>query len=668
MQRGILRVLALAMLVVFLAACGTKPSTSTPQGQTPAAGDQKPAQQQPATQGGTGGGVQPSGDVKPNVANDPFKDKVAAGQLPSLDKRLPDNPAVIGVRDAIGTYGGTITTVADGADPGSIKMWLYDPPVRWKEDYTGYEPGLAEKFEWSSDGKTITYTLRKGLKWSDGQPFTSEDFRFWWEDLANYPDSGILPPWWARNADGSPMEFKVLSETEFQFIFAEPNWIQPYILAQGFWEFEAIMKPKHYLSQFHPKYNSQHTDFVKLREMDAWLRNPDYPTPFAWVTSEYQDGERIVLERNPYYWKLDPQGNQLPYIDKIVVLRVDDEEVRLLKTLQGELDFVVRDFSPRNFSTVKRNEDRGNYVVYSWTNGAGSWPGILINQDHVGDPHMRELLRDKNFRRALSMAFDRENVNEAIWSGLGTVQQGTISKESPHFADPAGQKLFQQWQQAWAEYAPEASGKLLDEMGLKKGADGFRTRTDGKPLEIVIDITGWGGRGENAETAELMKNDLAAVGIKAVLRDIPDSETDVRFKSAEWMLSFAHKAELDLWTYPDWVFTVRGNRNWPMQGTWIETGGASGEQPYDGSSAQVLNSLYLKGRELPTEAERHKVVHEAVQYILDEGPFDIGFVGGIPMPVIARKNMKNVPPTGVLGPWAPGTPGNLNIITMFYGN
>lgn len=671
MRKLTFRGLALAMVVLFLAACQSQPAKTTqpPPAQPAQAQPTQPAQTQTQTQTAAPAtkGIQPAGDVKPNPATDPVKKDVDAGRLPPLDRRLPEKPMAIGVREAIGTYGGTINTYHFGADGGMLKMWLYDPPVRWKEDYTGFEPGLAEKWEFTDDGKTVTFTFRKGVKWSDGQPFTTADLVFWWEDLANVKDSGYSPPWWSRHKDGSTMQVKALNENQIQFIFKEPNWNVPYVLAQGFWEWDALMKPKHFLSKFHPKYNPEHKDFVKLREMDDYIRTPGYPTLYGWVTTDYKAGERIVLERNPYYWKIDPQGNQLPYVDKIVSVELQDDQVAVLKALKGEFDLTVRRMHPKNISTLKKNEDRGNYRVVLWTNGAGGWPGMLVNQDYVGDAYIRDLLRNKKFRQALSLAIDRENVNEAVWSGMGVVQQGTVSKESWHFQDEAGKNLFRQWQQSYAKYDPDAANKLLDEVGLnRKDAHGFRLRPDGKPFELWIDVTDWGSRPVNAETASLLIKDFGNVGIKVQLKDVQDAETGPRFDSAEWMLSFAHAAEIDLWTYPDWVFTVRGNRAWPLQGRWYESGGEKGEKPFDGSPAQKLNELYHKGLGVKDIAARHPIVHEAVRLLLDEGPFYIGITGGIPEPVIARKTLKNLAEVGVLGPWAPGTPGNTNFTTLFF--
>jgi len=672
---GIIAIIAIIAVIVMVAIPREQPVVDEPVEEEPVAEEpaeeepveEEPVAEEPVAEEPEDGRIEPGDNVVPNLANDPLQARVDAGELPPLNERLPTNPLLVGLREAVGNYGGELLTWYDGAGAWILRMWVIEPLVRWKEDYSGYEPGLAESFEWSEDGRVITYTLREGLKWSDGHPFTTEDIRFWWEDLATYPDSGYLPPWWAFNADETPMEVTIISETQFSFTFKEPNWIQPYILAQGFWEWEALKKPMHYLSQFHPKYNTEFTDFVRLRELDNWIINPDFPTHNAWTTVQYDPGVRLVLERNPYYWKLDPEGNQLPYLDRIVALRIDEEETRVLRALAGEFDLSIRGIHPRNIPTLLRNQERGNYNLINWTDAAGGWPGMLVNQDHVGDAYIRELLRDKRFRRAISVAIDREVINEAIWGGMGIVQQGTISAESPHFATPEGQELFKQWQESYSQWDPDLANQLLDDIGLtQRDANGFRLRPDGTALTVVIDITGWGGRATNAETAELVRRDLAVVGLNAELRDIPPPEEGVRFNGAEWMLSFAHAAELDLWTYPDWLFTVRGNRAWPLQGRWFETGGAEGEEPFEGSSAQILNDMYRRGLTLPNIDDRHAVVHEAVRYLLEEGPFYIGFTGGIPQPVLARPGLMNVPQYGVLGPWAPGSPSNLNISTLFW--
>lgn len=620
----------------------------------------------PASGQGAELAVPVTANVTPNLASDPLKADVDAGKLPSLDKRLPENPLVVGLREGVGTYGGTLNTAIFPPE-GYFQALLYDPPVRWKADYSGYEPGWAEKWEYSSDNRVVTFTIRKGLKWSDGEPFTTGDIMFAWEDLALYPDSGYLPRGWMRNADGSPMEVTAQSEDVFSFTFNEPRGTISDQLAQGYWENAFWMKPKHFLSQFHPKYNSENKDFSQLLAADNYVNTPGYPSLVAWVTTEYQAGQRISMARNPYYWKIDPEGNQLPYADNLVAQYVDDDQVRLLKTLQGEFDVLWRGIAALNLPTLLKNQERGNYQVVQYKQGSGAWPAILVNQNFVGDEYIRTLLRDKRFRQALSMAIDRDNINESVWLGMGTPQQGTITQESPHFASPDGQQLFAEWQQAYAAYDPDKAMQLLDEVGLtNKDGDGFRLGQNGEPLEVTLDITSGGGiRQVNSDTAQIVRTDWGTVGIKANVIDTPPAQEGVRAESAEWMFSFAQAAELDLWTFPDWVFPTSNSRMWPRVGAWFLSGRQDGEAPAEGSPEDQLLRLYLDGLKIRDFNERNKLIFEAIRIHIDQGPFYIGTVGGLPSIAISRPTLRNYPPMGIIGPSAAGTPGNLDITTIY---
>jgi peptide/nickel transport system substrate-binding protein len=237
---------------------------------------------------------------------------VTAGTLPAVAERLPNPQDIMVVEgvDGIGEYGGTWHYVSWAGDIPNVKMVLYDPPIRWKPDYSGYEPGLAKKIEISEDGTQVTWHFREGVKWSDGQPFTMEDLRFWWEDMAKNADFKVVQvPWWGFNADGEPMEVTFPDDYTMVMKWDSAHYITPTILAQGFWEWEPLMTPAHYLKQFHPSY----TDGATYEELEAkrkWWENPDFPTLFAWSVSEYIPAERTVLSRNPYYWKVDTEGNQ----------------------------------------------------------------------------------------------------------------------------------------------------------------------------------------------------------------------------------------------------------------------------------------------------------------------------------------------------------------------
>lgn len=592
---------------------------------------------------------------------------VKKGELPPVDERLPKDVQVIETVDGIGQYGGTWYDVTWDATVPNIKMILYDPPIRWKPDYTGYEPGLFKSYEWSSDGTEVTYKLREGTKWSDGEPFTINDLRFWWEDLAVNEDYKIIVvPWWGHNSDGSNMEVTFPDDFTMIMKWDKAQWITPFIMAQGFWEWEPMMKPRHYLEQFHPKYNSS-SDYDKLQLADKWWENPDYPVLFAWKTESYTPAERAIYVRNPYYWKVDPEGNQLPYIDRMDVAIVADEQVRLLETAGGKYNAAFRGSNnPTDIPVLLEQADKNNFEVRTdWVNGAGGWPCWLINQDLTDESldnweEIGDVLRDKNFRKGISHAMNRQRLIDVAWGGIGTPQQATISPQAWHFASPAGRKVFEEWAAADASYDVDMANEMLDAAGLKDGdGDGMRDLPSGAPFELILDLTDWGGERMSTQATESFAADLKDVGIKTIIKNVIGTpEQQLRQDEGLYMLRNCHASEVDIWTYPDWIFPLRNNRAWPMEGLWRSSGGKEGWEPKPDSPAAKLQAIYDKGLAEPDVEKRHELVWEAIKVHIEEGPFTLGAAGDQPMPVVIAKNFCNVPKTGVLGPWAPGSPGN----------
>jgi peptide/nickel transport system substrate-binding protein len=592
---------------------------------------------------------------------------VAAGELPPVDERLPVDVQVVTPVEGVGKYGGTWYNVTWAADIPNIKMILYDPPIRWKPDYTGYEPGLAKSFEWSDDGTQVTLKFREGVKWSDGEPFTMDDLKFWWEDLALNDDYKVIqPPWWGFKSDGSPMDVEFPDDYTMVMTWDKPQWITPYILAQGYWEWEPLQKPRHYLEQFHPNYNDGGS-YEDLELKSKWWENPDHPVLFAWRTSQYTPGERAVYERNPYYWKVDTEGNQLPYIDKLDIAIVPDAEVRILELSQGKYTASFRGTDdPTQIPFLREHAEENGYIVKtSWVNGAGGWPCWLINQDFVDDSidnweEIQGVLRDVNFRKGISHAMNRERLIDVAWGGIGTPQQATISPQSWHFASPEGQEVFKRWQQADAEYDVDLANEMLDAAGLLDAdGDGFRDLPSGAPFTLIMDLGDWGGVRVSTDGTESFAGDLEAVGIKTLINSLFDTpDWDLRQREGLYMLRNCHASEVDIWTYPDWIFPLRDNRAWPMEGKWRQTGGEEGIEPEPGSPAARLQEIYDRGLAEPDIDKRHELVWEAIDIHIEEGPFTLGAAGDQPMPVVLSENFRGVQEVGVLGPWAPGSPGN----------
>ncbi|MBV7327708.1 ABC transporter substrate-binding protein [Chloroflexi bacterium TSY] len=667
MKRRLSTLLGLLLVAsLVLAACGG--------GAAPAADEAAPAADDSSSEqtASTSDSSEPATPPSEFSEAPMLAEMVAAGDLPPVDERLPVDMDVVTPYGDIGKYGGTWNNMTWCTNNMcNIRMILYDPPIRWRDDYTGYEPGLAKAYEWSEDGTEVTLHFREGVKWSDGEPFTMDDLKFWWEDIATNDDfKFIQPPWWGFKSDGEPMDVEFPDDYTMVMRWDTPQWITPFILAQGFWEWEPLMKPRHYLEQFHPTYNED-ADYDLLEDNILWYQNPDHPTLYAWTLESYTPGERWILVRNPYYWKVDTAGNQLPYIDRIDVELIEDEEVAALAVAQGKFDATFRGArDPLKIPLLMEQAEANDFTVDTdWVNGAGAWPCWLINQDYVGDgddPDMdaeiRELFRSVEFRKGLSVAMDRERLIDVAWDGIGIPQQSTISPQAWHFTSEEGRKVFEEWAAADAEHDPELAMERFDAAGLTdQDGDGWRDLPSGKPFELILDLGDWGGQIVSINGTESFAKDLEAVGIKTLVNNlINQPDWSLRQKEALYMLRNCHASELDIWTYPDWIFPLRDNRAWPLQGKWRQTGGEEGEEPLADSPAARLQAIYDAGLAEPDEEKRHELVWQAIRIHIEEGPFTLGAAGDQPMPVVYKNYFKNIPDTGVLGPWAPGSPGNLH--------
>jgi peptide/nickel transport system substrate-binding protein len=400
------------------------------------------------------------------------------------------------------------------------------------------------------------------------------------------------------------------------------------------------------------------------------------------------DGQLYTFTRNPYYWRVDTEGNQLPYIDAIQVEIVADEQTRILNCSQGKYDTAFRICGgPNEIPFLSENAASGGYhFLEHYMNGAGAWPGYMVNQDYVegGNNYpddtpekaaeIRTLLRDSRFRQALSIGFDRARVIDVAWGGIGEAKGMTISPQSWHFAGTDGQAAYKEWAEAFTQFDAEAANAMLDEIGMTKGADGFRSLPSGEPFTMTLDISDWGGSLKlQVDAAEEMKKQWETnLGIKVEIKNLQGQpELDSRTNEGFYMIRGAHIAEIDILTYPDWMFPVVNRYFFPLEGRWYARGGDActdepaegnaypcGLKPEDGSPAQKLQELYNKARDTGTIEDRHKVVWEAIDVFATEGPFVIGVAGDQPMPIIVKDYMRNIVDFGVVGPWAPATPGN----------
>lgn len=599
-------------------------------------------------------------------------EKASSGALPPLKDRLPipEDIMVLEPVETVGQYGGTLRIMHNNPTMDSLRQIVNDPGVRWNRDFSDYVPGAFKSWAFNDDGTEITFQMRKGMKWSDGTDFTSDDIAYYWNDLAGNKDFGDVPlPYWGFTGKEFTTKLIVNDPYSFTVKFAQPNWNFPYLLANGYAGFDPMMTPKHYLSQFDPNYNKAVADYDQLRNHLHWYTTPGYPTIFAWTVTSYEPGVRVVLSRNPFYWKTDSAGNQLPYIDTVISSEISDPEVQLLKVISGEIDLQARTMpNPRNVPTVIENQEKGGYRwLDGWRSGAGGWPCIIVNQTYTGGDYLRGLLQSDTFRQALSWGIDRDEINEAVWNGMGVPQQGTISKESWHFKSDAGQALLKDWQTAYADYDPDQANALLDGMGLtNKNGDGIRIGEDGNPIQLRIDISDWGVLKVNQDTADLLKEHWSRIGIDVLVNQPTQAEFDEMTRNGKFMLMTGRAGEMDLWTFPDWVFvTGNASRMFSQYSEWYRTGGSSGEEP--SGPGKELHELYLKGIGLPSREEREKIIEQAIRIHIDQGPFFIGIAGDVPMPSIANVKLHNIPNYAVIVPAAVGGIGTTDPTQYFFG-
>lgn len=592
-----------------------------------------------------------------------LKALVEEGKLPPVAERLPvaEDLYIVEPYEEVGQYGGTWRMVDTGPDMGPWNMInAVEPFVRWNkvgDGYEGFKPGLAKGWEYSEDGRSMVLYLREGVRWSDGHPFTADDIMFWWDDLMTNDDYGFeLPPRWARR-QGELMSVEKVDDYTVRFGFVAPYYTFHTAIAQGFWENVGYLAPKHYLKQFHPEYNRDAGDYQKLREVRTNTHlNPDYPVLYAWRTVSWDASKGVlVAERNPYYWKVDTSGNQLPYIDTVEVTIIQDDSLIPLKAIAGELDAQFRPFDLKDASLLMENREKGDYRILRWAVGDGGATVFYVNWD-IEDPQLRSVFRNQDFRIALSLALDREKICEIVWGGLATPAQATMGRYLIHYQGVEGsEKFHEEWTSTYAEYDPERAKELLDRAGLVDvDGDGWRELPDGSPFQLLLDI-----QAENITGIDgmaLIAEDLKAVGLNAIVNSIGPELWGTRAQTGEFQFQgWATAGDIDLINYPDNVFPIGNTRFHPLTGLWHQTGGAKGEAP-TGPMKELLD-LYEEALGIEDEIERNKVILEACRIHIDEGPFAIGAGYDLPAVVLVRNNFRNVPEAGITGPWAIGEPG-----------
>ena len=597
---------------------------------------------------------------------------VAGGELPPVDERLPAEPLVIETVEEIGQYGGTWRLVDNNDSNGWTQMTMnVEPFLKWNRDVNGFRPNIVTSWEWNDEATELTVNFRHGIKWSDGDPMTVDDYLFWWNDMVLDEDVPVNAPF-GTTVRGELMSVEKIDDYTLHFSFPHSNPLFMEYKSRGAYHSSIHIVPEHYMRQFHPAYSDAEdaTELVNRYNFGSRMHYPDKPTISAWMTVDYVASQRLVLERNPFYWKVDPEGNQLPYIDRldVEIPQGSATELVALKGIAGELDMQVRDVNLLDVPLVLENQEAGDYRVIMWSRGDYAWPWIIPMYDYP-DEDILDLMYMKEFRQAMSHAINRDRINEITSLGLATARQFSLSAESPEFQTPEGQEFYQEWAASYASYDPDLAGQLLDSIGVVDAdGDGWRDRPDGSALELIVDIpaadTG------SIDRMDLVKEDWEAVGLKTVLNIIAGELVSARHLAGEIMIrawgsaaAWGLVSAATVWTPIEGVtYSVGGARI----GDYYNSGGERGVAPRPGSMLEQLQDAYTELISIVDPDEREAKLLEAYQIHIDEGPITIGTIGEHPSPVIVKNNFRNVQDFGLVAGWDLAFPGTADPEQFFF--
>jgi peptide/nickel transport system substrate-binding protein len=595
-----------------------------------------------------------------------FAEKVAKHEMPAIAARVPEEPLVVGPGQSgrkIGRYGGEIVTLVPKArDIRYLSVYAYTRLVGYDEALE-LQPDLLENVA-VEDERVFTFTLRAGHRWSDGEPFTTEDFRYYWEDVAQNPElsPGGIPDFML--VGGKPPQFEILDARTVRYTWDRPN---PRFLPQLAGAVDpGIFRPSHYLKRFHAKYSDRAKldELAKKQKLKSWAAlhnrmddmkeqsNPDLPTLQPWHVTNAAPATRFVFERKPYYHRIDAQGHQLPYVDRII-MDVASAGLIAAKANAGEADLLFRGIAMHDIPILKEGEKAQGYKTLLWRYARGSELALYPNLNTV-DPVWRALNRDVRFRRALSLGIDRKTLNNALLFGLGTEGNNTVVAESPLFAP--------ELRTAWATYDPKEASRLLDEMGLhKRDSAGIRILPDGRELEIIVETDGESTLIVDGLT--LIGEFWREIGVKLFIK--PQDRAVLRNRSFAGLTVMVAAQGLDnamptpIMPPAELAPMLQDNYSWPKWGQFVETKGKQGEE-VDLPAAERLMSLYETWMNTGNKSVQAHVWSEMLANHA-ENQWVIGTVSGALHPIVVRNGLENLPakaiyswePTAMIGIYRP---------------
>ena len=579
--------------------------------------------------------------------------KVAAGELPSVEERLPEEPKVIEPIEEIGQYGGVMQLVT------GVRYVCYTMFEGINQKIAGFTldgkeiiPNVAKGWDLSEDYKTYTLYLRKGMKWSDGEPFTADDILFWYQDIIlNDELTPVKPKQWMPG--GEPMKVKKIDDYTIQLEFSVPHLTVIEVMSG----YVLCAYPKHYVKKYHIKYNAKADEIAREEGYDHWWQafqwhsadptlgedgeDLNRPTVKPWVLKKVDAAQNRYYERNPYYWKVDTAGNQLPYIDEVTLMSVATSEIVALKAMSGEITTAALGLDFSDYPVYKKNEEKGGYKICLYEpTGTGSAFSYAFNYTHK-DPVLKKIFNDIRFRQATSLAINREEISKTVFFG----------KTSPYMASvPPTWTGFENWMATYyTEHNPQKANALLDEMGLKWDKEqNYRLKPDGKTLHIVAEYClQWMGA-YPVKVLELIKEYWAKIGIKVTIKQVTEHFNFERMAANEhdlcpWNTDGAAetlaRANYPLRLMPPWHWAdiAMGGPEWRR---WYDTKGKEGEEP-----PEVIKRIFNLADEWlatsRTEEEKYRKLTNELIALNVKGLYLIGTVRAIPWPVIIRNDVRN---------------------------
>ncbi len=599
---------------------------------------------------------------------------VDSGELPPLEERLPSEAAVVRPSEFIGNFGGELTLSGWDEGGGWFSQLMEDMQQGlFVTDISGqnYFPNIAKGWDLSDDGMTFTVYLREGMKWSNGDDFTADDWVFWYESILQDPEltigiSRIYMP------GGELMGLTKVDDYTVQLTFAEPFFRAVEAFSQA-----TPYQPSKFLKQYMPEFDENAEALVAEEGFETWQQAVQYhseggsytydlarPQLNPWVITSIDPGS-VVWTRNPYYWRVDTEGNQLPYIDSVLTLIFDIQtatSIAPVRLMSGEVDFEIMGLSIGDYPVLRQNEESGNYHVYLFDDAATSTAlGFALNYTHK-DPILREIFNDLRFRQALSLAIDREDINETIFLGLTQPYTAPVSPAWTGYEDWMGTYF--------AEHDLDRANALLDEMGLEWDANQeWRLRPDGEVLSILGE---WSTEylGYTEDLLNLVVGDWAEIGVRLDPKFTTDdvlfpryvnSDQDVGIWNSDGGAESLARRAYPIRLMPPWHWMgvdccAMSSYPWRL---WLDTDGAQGEEPPD--HIKELYALVQEWLDTPIGTEEYTQLINQIIKMNVENLYFFGTVSAPPRVVVVNNRVLNMPGDGgflagsMFGPYLPET-------------